>query len=147
MTIGKERDEIGQLFEAVHALTDSLKQVVSISNEIANGNLMVDIKERSPEDTLMQTLTMMIKKLTEVVANVQGAATNILMGGRQINASASQLAEGAVGDAASIEELSASMEEMAATTKQSANNSQQTERSPQRPPPALRKAARPFPGR
>ena len=124
----KRRDEIGQLFEAVHALTDSLKQVVSISNEIANGNLMVDIKERSPEDTLMQTLTMMIKKLTAVVANVQGAATNILMGGRQINASASQLAEGAVGDAASIEELSASMEEMAATTKQSANNSQQTEK-------------------
>jgi methyl-accepting chemotaxis protein len=125
---GKRKDEIGQLFETVHALIDSLKQVVSISNEIAKGNLMVDVRERSPEDTLMQTLSMMIKKLTEVVANVQAAATNVFMGGRQINASAGQFAEGATADAASIEELSASMEKMTATTRQSAGNSQQTEK-------------------
>lgn len=122
----KNKDEIGQLMKSVGELVDSTRKITGVAKEIVNGNLMVEVKERSPEDTLMQTLALMIKKLAEVVSNVQNAGCNILAGSQQMSSSASQMAEGSTGQAAAVEELSASMEEMSATVKQNADNARQT---------------------
>lgn len=122
----KSKDEIGQLMKSVGELVDSTKKITAVAKEIVNGNLKVEVVERSQDDTLMQTLALMIKKLAEVVSNVQEAGSSVLAGSQQMSSSASQMADGSAEQAASVEELSASMEEISATVKQSADNAKQT---------------------
>lgn len=122
----KSKDEIGQLMKSVGELVDSTRKITGVAKEIVNGNLKVEVRERSPEDVLMQTLALMIQKLAEVVFNVQDAGSSVLAGSQQMSSSALQMAEGSTKQAASIEELSASMEEMSATVRQNADNAKQT---------------------
>jgi len=122
----KNKDEIGQLMRSVGELVDSTRKITAVAKEIVNGNLKIEVRERSPEDILMQTLALMIKKLVEVVSNVQEAGSSVLAGSQQMSSSASQMADGSTEQAASVEELSASMEEISATVKQSADNAKQT---------------------
>ena len=57
------KNNINLLIEAMNAAT-------GIAREIAGGNLLVEVKERSQNDGLMQALTAMVKNLTRVVADV-----------------------------------------------------------------------------
>ncbi|MBI5308457.1 MAG: methyl-accepting chemotaxis protein, partial [Planctomycetes bacterium] len=122
----KNKDEIGQLMKSVGELVDSTRKITAVAKEIVNGNLKVEVRERSPEDILMQTLALMIQKLVEVVSDVQDAGSNVLAGSQQMSSSACQMAEGSTEQAASVEVLSASMEEMSATVRQNADNAKQT---------------------
>ncbi len=47
------------------------------AQEMAAGNLLIALQERSSRDQLMQALNAMILRLKEVVMNVKGATENI----------------------------------------------------------------------
>ncbi len=55
----------------------ALNGVARIAQEMANGNLSIKAHERSAQDALMQALNMMIKRMQEVVSNIQSAAKGI----------------------------------------------------------------------
>jgi len=112
----------------LNALIDSMNEVTGFAKEIANGNLMVEVKERSGKDELMKALALMIERLTEVVKDVKGAADNVASGSLQTNASSQQISQGATEQAASAEEVSSSMEEMVSNIRQNADNAQETEK-------------------
>ena len=112
----------------LNMLIEAMNNVTLTAEEIASGNLMVKVKERSAEDKLMQTLALMVKKLTEVAGSVQEAASQVTSGGEQLSAGAQQMSQGTTEQAASAEEASASVEEMNATIKQNADNALQTEK-------------------
>ena len=114
--------------EKMDALRDSMNEVSRIAKEIASGNLMITVKERSTQDELMRALASMVVKLTEVVNDVKGAADNVASGSQQMSAGSQQISQGATEQAASAEEVSSSMEEMTANIKQNADNAQQTEK-------------------
>ncbi len=115
------KNNLNVLIEAINTITNAAK-------EVADGNLMVVLKERSPEDDLMHALSDMVKKLVEVVNNVKSAADNVASGSQQLSAAAQEMSEGATEQAASAEEVSSSMEEMSSSIKQNADNSSQTEK-------------------
>jgi methyl-accepting chemotaxis protein len=112
----------------LNMLIEAMNNITQTAEEIASGNLMVKVKERSPEDKLMQTLAIMVKKLTEVASSVQEAAAQVAGGSEQLSAGAQQMSQGTTEQAASAEEASSSVEEMSATIKQNADNAQQTEK-------------------
>ncbi|MBI5593632.1 MAG: methyl-accepting chemotaxis protein, partial [Deltaproteobacteria bacterium] len=93
--------DFNEIKNNLNVLIESMNEITGSAEQIANGNLMVDIRERSEQDKLIQSLARMIEKLTEVVKSVQ---------------------------AASAEEVSASMEQMTSNIMQNADNAQQTER-------------------
>jgi methyl-accepting chemotaxis protein len=118
-----------------NAIKNNLNVLIEASNEIthaakmiANGNLTVDLRERSADDELMRALAAMVKKLGEVVKDVKGASNNVAAGSRQLSAGSEQMSQGASEQAASAEEASSSMEEMASNIKQNADNAHQTEK-------------------
>ncbi|OGU16627.1 MAG: chemotaxis protein [Geobacteraceae bacterium GWC2_53_11] len=115
------KNNLNVLIIAINAITTAAK-------EVAGGNLMVSLKERSPEDELMRALSDMVGKLVEVVNNVKSAADNVASGSQELSASAQQMSQGATEQAASAEEISSSMEEMSSSIKQNADNSSQTEK-------------------
>jgi methyl-accepting chemotaxis protein len=109
-------------------LIGATNSITANAAEVANGNLMVELKKRSPEDMLMEGLQNMVNKLKEVVREVQFAADNVASGSQQLAASSEEMSQGATEQAASAEEASSSVEQMSANIKQNADNALQTEK-------------------
>ena len=112
----------------INLLIDAMNNVARLAQEIAGGNLLVEVKERSANDELMQALAMMVKKLTEIVGEVKSAADNVASGSQQLSSGSEEMSQGASEQAAAAEEASASMEEMTSNIRQNADNAMQTEK-------------------
>jgi len=112
----------------LNVLISSNNEITSVAEAIAGGNLMVTVKKRSMEDKLMAALEDMVKKLTEVVTNVQNSADQVAMGSEDMNVKSEEISQGATEQAASAEEVSSSMEQMTSNIMQNADNAQQTEK-------------------
>jgi methyl-accepting chemotaxis protein len=121
-------DELGQLATSMNAMVASLEKVSSIAQQIAAGNLTVEVRERSEQDGLMIALRAMTRRLSEVVSNVKFAADNVAGGSRAMSEGAMQMSSGAAEQSASAEEASASIEEMASSISLNADHAHQTEK-------------------
>ena len=122
------KGDFNEIKNNLNLLIDSMNEVTALAREIAEGNLMVKVKERSSGDALMRALASMVGKLTEVVNDVKAAADNVASGSAQTSSSSQQMSQGATEQAASAEEVSSSMEEMVSNIRQNADNAQQTEK-------------------
>ena len=112
----------------VNELINAFNNITSIAEQIAGGNLLITVQERSENDRLMVALKQMVSSLQEVVVNVKSAADNVASGSQQMTSSAEQISQGATEQSASAEEVSSSMEEMTANIKQNADNANQTQK-------------------
>ena len=110
------------------SLVEGLEYITSSAEEIADGNLTVDIEERSEEDKLMLALKEMIKNLKESVIQIKMSADNVAAGSNEMSSTSSQISQGATEQSASAEEASSSMEEMVANIRQNADNATETEK-------------------
>ena len=115
------KDNLNVLIGAMHEVTQA-------AEHIANGDLLVTIRERSPEDKLMQAFSAMVGGLTRTVTDIRNIAEEVSAASGSISAAATQVSGGATTQAASAEQASASMEEMVSNIKQNADNAQQTEK-------------------
>ena len=122
------KDEIGILLLSFAKMVTAMNEVTSIASEIAAGNLMVKVDERSEHDKLMQALSKMVSGLTETVGNIRSVANQVMSGSEELSASAEELSQGTSEQSSAVEEVSASMEEMAANIKQNSDNARQTEK-------------------
>jgi methyl-accepting chemotaxis protein len=112
------------------AISRPIIQAAEISDQLSNGDLMVQIEVQSKDETgqLLGAMKRMVEKLRSIVADVQTAADNVASGSQQLSASSEEMSQGATEQAASAEEASSSMEQMAANIKQNADNATQTEK-------------------
>ena len=112
----------------LNVLVEAINRITNAAKEVAGGNLMVNLKERSAQDELIQALSAMVAKIVEVVTEVKNASDNVASGSVQLSANAQSMSQGASQQAAAAEEASSSMEEMSANIRQNADNAQQTEK-------------------
>ena len=112
----------------LNILIEATNNITANAQQVAQGNLLVDLKKRSDNDELMESLANMVAKLKEVVMEVQTAADNVASGGQELSSTAQQMSQGATEQAASAEEVSSSMEEMASNIRQNTDNAMQTEK-------------------
>ncbi|MSM40900.1 MAG: methyl-accepting chemotaxis protein, partial [Geobacter sp.] len=68
----------------LNTLIEATNKITSAAREVAGGNLMVELKERSPEDELMHALSDMVGKLVSVVSEVKFAADNVSQGSNEM---------------------------------------------------------------
>jgi methyl-accepting chemotaxis protein len=61
------KDEVGMLADAFRKISDSQKELSSIANRIANGDLNVTIKERSEKDMLSKSMQQVLLSLNGLV--------------------------------------------------------------------------------
>jgi methyl-accepting chemotaxis protein len=114
--------------ESLKGVKRSMDHIISITKEIADGNLTVEVVPRSDKDEMLKDLALMVKKLSDVVLDVKSAANNVSSGSKELAANADNTSQGATEQAASAEEASSSMEEMSANIRQTAENAMQTEK-------------------
>jgi methyl-accepting chemotaxis protein len=112
----------------LNVLITAMNDVTEAAEHIAQGNLTVQIHERSGQDKLMQALSAMVAGLTKVVVEIKTVAGEVANGSQSMSSATAELSQGANTQAASAEEASASMEEMVSNIKQNAENALQTEK-------------------
>jgi methyl-accepting chemotaxis protein len=112
----------------LNTLVAAMNEITASADEIANGNLTVDIRERSPQDKLMQALSAMVAGLTRTVGDIRSIAGEVAAASQSISTASIQVSKGASAQAAAAEEASSSMEEMVSNIKQNADNAQQTDK-------------------
>ena len=112
----------------LNTLIAAMNEITAAAEEIANGNLTVDLRERSPQDKLMQALSAMVGGLTRTVSDIRSIAGEVAAASQSISTASIQVSKGASAQAAAAEEASSSMEEMVSNIKQNADNAQQTDK-------------------
>jgi methyl-accepting chemotaxis protein len=112
----------------LNTLVTAMNEITAAADEIANGNLTVEIRERSAQDKLMQALGSMVSGLTQTVSDIRSIAGEVSAASQSISTASVQVSKGASAQAAAAEEASSSMEEMVSNIKQNADNAQQTDK-------------------
>jgi methyl-accepting chemotaxis protein len=112
----------------LNTLIVAMNDITAAAEEISNGNLTVDIRERSPQDKLMQALASMVGGLTQTVSDIRAIAGEVSAATQSISTASIQVSKGASSQAAAAEEASSSMEQMVSNIKQNADNAQQTDK-------------------
>ncbi len=112
----------------INILIAAMRDITRLAEEMADGNLNVEMFERSDQDLLMRALNTMSAKLNEIVVEVKSSAENVSVSSEELTAHAEQMAQGASQQAAAAQEVSSSMEQMAANIRQNADNARQTEK-------------------
>jgi methyl-accepting chemotaxis protein len=120
--------EFNTIKDNLNALLTAMHEVTHAAEEIALGNLTVEVRERSAQDKLMQALIAMVAGLTRTVNEIRTIAGEVSSASKQISTASIQVSNGATAQAASAEEASSSMEEMGSNIKQNADNAQQTDK-------------------
>ena len=121
------KGDFNRIKKNLNMLVEVTNNVTGVAEKIAEGDLRVQVTERSAKDSLMQAMNRMVENLSRAVENVKTGADNVASGSRQLSATSEQLSQGASEQAASAEESSSAMEEMAANIRQNAENAQHTE--------------------
>jgi methyl-accepting chemotaxis protein len=106
-----------------------LKNMLKAANNIAEGNLDIEIKLNSKDEVgaLANAFKIMTVNINEVMTNINSASEQVASGSRQVSDSSMALSQGATEQASSIEELTASIEEIASQTRQNAANAEKAE--------------------
>jgi len=112
----------------LNALIGAMTEITNAADEMASGNLTVALRERSPQDKLMQALSAMVTGITRVVSDIRTIAGEVASASQAISTTSVEVSKGASSQAASAEEASSSMEEMVSTIKQNADSAQQTDK-------------------
>ena len=118
--------DFNEIKNNLNVLIDAMDTITTVAQEIATGNLMVTVEERSAQDKLMQALKKMVADLTTIAVDVQTAANQVATGSGEMSSSAEEMAQSANEQSASVEQVSSSMEEMNSSVVQNADNAKQT---------------------
>ncbi len=118
--------DFNEIKNNLNTLIDAMNTVTTLAQEIATGNLLVTVEERSAQDKLMQALKKMVAELTTIATDVQTAANQVAAGSGEMSSSAEEMAQSANEQSASVEQVSSSMEEMNSSVVQNADNAKQT---------------------
>ena len=125
-SIKNNKDEIGELRNAVAAFVGRISEVSQKLESVADGDLTTEIVTLSDNDTLGFSLNKMSGKLNTMFGEINSSANQVLHGSRQIAQGSQVLAQGSTEQAASIEELSSSIAEIAQKTKENAETAGNT---------------------
>ncbi len=126
--VGEYKGDFNQLKYNLNMLIEAMHGITRLAEEMADGNLMMTMKERSEQDRLMQALNTMTIELKDIVSHVKTASDHVASGSRTMSGEAGKLSQGASEQAAAAEQALSSMEQMAANIKQNADNALQTKK-------------------
>jgi methyl-accepting chemotaxis protein len=113
------QDETGQALAAFAMMFDCIRDKATTLEQVANGDLTVQVNTQGSEDTLGNAVTETVRKLNGIFNGISTATVQVSTGAKQVADAAQMLAQGATEQAATVEELSASISEVAAQTKAS----------------------------
>lgn len=113
----------------INQLSDSLKNAITVAENLAAGNIEFDINSDSRDEVgaFMGSLKIMVERLREVLRQVHQSAHEISLASQQVASTAEMLNNGAMDQAAHVEETGSALGEMVALIKSNAETAIQTD--------------------
>src|SRR5271168_763969 len=118
------KDEIGQLARTFESMVKYLKEMAAVSEAIAGGNLSVDVRPRSANDTLANAFTRMVEGLRGLVRNVRDAASQVASASTQVASSSDESAKNSLQTSSAIDEVTSTMHEMSVNVQNMVKSTQ-----------------------
>ena len=113
--------ELAALQNSFCDMIDNFRTQADVINQLAEGNLCVDIAAKSQQDVVGNALKKLIVDNNQMFRNVQSVAGEIHSGSSQIAAASQSLAQGSTEQASAIEEISTSVTDIADKSRMNAD--------------------------
>jgi methyl-accepting chemotaxis protein len=120
----RRKDEIGDLGRTFNSMVAYLKEMASVSEAIAGGNLSVVVKPRSKDDTLGNAFVRMVDGLRNLVRNVRDAASQVASASNQVAGASDDSAKVSLQTASAIDEVTSTMHEISVNVQNMVKNTQ-----------------------
>jgi methyl-accepting chemotaxis protein len=117
-------DEIGQLARTFESMVKYLKEMAAVSEAIAGGNLSVDVRPRSANDTLANAFMRMVEGLRGLVRSVREAATQVASASSQVASASDESARNSLQTSSAIDEVTSTMHEMSVNVQNMVKSTQ-----------------------
>jgi methyl-accepting chemotaxis protein len=117
-------DEIGQLARTFESMVKYLKEMAAVSEAIAGGNLGVEVRPRSANDTLANAFTRMVEGLRGMVRNVRDAASQVASASTQVASASDESARTSLQTSSAIDEVTSTMHEMSVNVQNMVKSTQ-----------------------
>src|SRR5579863_7405685 len=117
-------DEIGQLGQTFGRMVTYLKEMASVSEAIAGGNLTVEVKPRSQNDTLGNAFATMVQGLRGLVRNVRDASSQVASASTQVAGASDESAKISLQTSSAIDEVTSTMHEMSVNVQNMVKSTQ-----------------------
>ena len=106
-------NEIAMLQNSFCDMIDNFSLQAKAINQVADGNLCVDVEAKSSEDVVGNALVKLIHDNNQMLLKVQNTAGEIQTGSSQIAAASQSLAQGSTQQASALEQISTSVTDIA----------------------------------
>ncbi len=103
-------------------------RVAEIADNIAAGNLQLNLGKAESYKGVMHSMTRMVEKLEQIISSVIASSDQIVSASEQLSSTSEQISQGATEQASNVEEVSATVEQISAAIQQNTDNAQQTEK-------------------
>lgn len=117
------KDEMGELANAFKKMVAGMKKQADAIEQLAEGDLTIDVEVRSQKDIVNKSLSQLISTNNQVFSEIRNAAEQVEAAASQVAAGSQSAAQAATEQASTVEEINASIEEIAEQSKGNANNS------------------------
>ena len=118
------KDEIGTLAQTYRNMVTYFKEIATVSEAIAGGDLSVEVSPRSSRDAMAMAFSQMTNGLRTLVRSVRDAAAQVAAGSNQVADASEDSAKVSVQSAAAIDEVTSTMHEMSINVQNMVKNTQ-----------------------
>ena len=120
----ESKDEIGTLAQTFRNMVVYFKEMATVSEAIAGGDLSVEVTPRSSRDTLASAFSQMTNGLRTLVRSVRDAAAQVAAGSNQVADASEDSAKINVQSSSAIDEVTSTMHEMSINVQNMVKNTQ-----------------------
>jgi len=118
------QDEIGELARTFAKMVTYLKEMAGVSESIAGGDLTVEVKPRSPHDTLGNAFERMVEGLGRLVRSVRDASAQVASASGQVANASDDSAKIGLQASSAIDEVTSTMHEMSVNVQNMVKSTQ-----------------------
>ena len=117
-------DEVGELSRTFSRMVAYLREMAGLSEAIAGGDLTVEVKPRSKNDTLGHAFQKMVEGLRSLVRNVRDASTQVASASGQVANASDESAKISLQASSAIDEVTSTMHEMSVNVQNMVKSTQ-----------------------
>lgn len=121
----ENHDEFGEMIEQYRKVLDNIRYQAKIAQEVAEGNLTVDVVPKSGQDLMGNSLKKLVNRNLHALTSIDESAYQVMTSSSQVASASEALAQGSTEQASAIEEITASIDDIAEKTKQNASEANQ----------------------
>ena len=114
-------DEFGALVEDFQHVVDNIRYQATIAEEVAGGNMTVEVTPKSDKDVLGISLRKLVQQNHHALTNINDAAYQVMTSSSQMASASEGLAEGSTEQASAIQQITASIIDIAEKTRTNAS--------------------------